>query len=203
MTTQFRTVAQPARVEIPKIKGSRFIADVTPINEAGDVECRLELLRAEFADARHHCWAWRMGPAGGEYRYSDDGEPSGTAGRPILQHLQGVDVTNVLLVVVRYFGGTKLGAGGLVRAYGNAAAAVLAAAEIEDVVVSRRVWVEHDYDETAAVAAFTVARGISPSDTKYGARIELSFDVPVVQVDGFVAELLERTGGRVRVKAQD
>lgn len=100
-----------------KEKGSKFIARSYSVYTKEDVKVKLEELRKEFYDARHHCFAYILGPAKEEYRINDDGEPSGSAGRPIHGQLLSFDLTNTLVVVVRYFGGTKLGVPGLIRAY--------------------------------------------------------------------------------------
>lgn len=102
---------------IYKEKGSKFIARSFVVHSIDDVKERLEELKKEFYDARHHCYSYILGPDKKEYRINDDGEPSGSAGRPIHGQLQSFDLTNVLVVVVRYFGGTKLGVPGLIRAY--------------------------------------------------------------------------------------
>ena len=202
MSLSFRTVVTSVRVELPKIKGSRFIAYLDPVADPSEAESALSEIRRIHPDASHHCWAYRLGLRGDEFRYHDDGEPSGTAGRPIHQHLEGQDVTRVQLVVVRYFGGTKLGAGGLVRAYGDAAAKALAAAEIAERKVTATVRVEHRYEDSASVSAFMTARRIEPRTADYSSTIRLVFEVPVDAVDGFVGELEERTGGRARVDVE-
>lgn len=199
MSTTYRTVLSATREEIPKIKGSRFIADLAPAVGGEDAARVLARVRRELPNARHYCHAWRSGPLGETFRSSDDGEPSGTAGRPILQHLEGAGVTNAILVVTRYFGGTKLGVGGLVRAYGHAAAAVLATAAIREILVTRRVRVEHAYEETAAVQAFVAAYGLEPVDATYGERIRLVFDVPDGDVTAFTEDLRNRTAGRAAI----
>lgn len=107
-----------------KITGSRFLGYLFPVSSASQAENQLNLLRKKFYDATHHCYAWRIrneqtGTI--DSRFNDDGEPSGTAGKPILQILEGCHLENVLVVIVRYFGGTKLGTGGLVKAYGSTA----------------------------------------------------------------------------------
>ena len=107
-------------------------------------EC-LEALRKRYYDATHHCYAWRLGADGQNYRVNDDGEPSSTAGRPILGQLLSYGVTDVLVVVVRYFGGTKLGVSGLIAAYKESAAAVLSAAQIVERTVDVRFEVEFGY----------------------------------------------------------
>lgn len=121
------TVARPATVEI-EIKRSRFRADIVRVSTEDEARALVERLRREHWDARHHCSAFVLGPDGRITRSSDDGEPSGTAGAPILQVLLGAGVTEVVAVVTRWFGGTLLGAGGLVRAYTAAAQAGLAEA---------------------------------------------------------------------------
>jgi uncharacterized YigZ family protein len=103
-----------------KDKGSRFIAIALPAVTLDEIKLHLERLRKQYHDARHHCYAYRLGPEPYEIRYNDDGEPSGTAGKPIFGQLQSFGLTNVLIVVIRYFGGVKLGAGGLIQAYRNA-----------------------------------------------------------------------------------
>ena len=110
-----------------KEKGSRFIGRVYPIADRTKIEDTLDSLRKKEHDATHHCFAWRLRDENEAFRYSDDGEPGGSAGKPIYDQLCGADVTNTLVVVTRYFGGTKLGVGGLVRAYGSAAKAALEA----------------------------------------------------------------------------
>lgn len=196
------TVARAVRVEIPRIKGSRFIADLVPVSDAAQADAAVDEARAAFPDARHHCFAWRVGTRGDTFRFGDDGEPAGSAGRPILQHLEGLDVTDAVLVVTRYFGGTKLGVGGLIRAYGGAAAAALDAAELVPVVHTRRVAVEHRYEDSGAVAGFLSALGVEPTSSDYGETIHLEFDVPAADVETFVAELTDRTAGRVRIRIQ-
>ncbi len=98
-------------------RGSRFIALAIPVRSQQEIKTRLEQLRKEYHDARHHCFAWMLGADRQSWRVSDDGEPSGTAGRPILAQINSRELTNILVVVIRYFGGTLLGVGGLINAY--------------------------------------------------------------------------------------
>ncbi|WP_052666287.1 IMPACT family protein [Nitriliruptor alkaliphilus] len=113
------TIALPVRTEI-EVTRSRFVADLVPVTDLEAAAAVVAGARREFHDARHHCSAWILGPEGGQTRSNDDGEPSGTAGAPMLAVLDGAELTDVVAVVTRYFGGTLLGAGGLVRAYGQA-----------------------------------------------------------------------------------
>ncbi len=117
---EYRTLQEESR-GLYKEKGSRFISIAVPVESAGDVKSQLESLRKQYHDARHHCYAYRLGEPPYEFRYNDDGEPSGTAGKPIFGQIQSFDLTNILIVVVRYFGGVKLGTGGLIQAYRSAA----------------------------------------------------------------------------------
>jgi len=104
-----------------KEKGSKFIAIATPAASLDEVRQQLEMLHKRYHDARHHCYAYRLGEEPYTIRYNDDGEPSGTAGKPIFGQIQSFGLTNVLIVVIRYFGGVKLGTGGLIQAYRTAA----------------------------------------------------------------------------------
>lgn len=118
------TIAAPVRTETV-VTRSRFIADLVPIQDPDGAEISLASARREFHDARHHCSAFVLGVHGELHRWSDDGEPSGTAGAPMLAVLQGAGLTDVTAIVTRYFGGTLLGSGGLVRAYGGAVTGAL------------------------------------------------------------------------------
>ena len=119
MNDEYRTLKGPSE-GLYKEKGSKFIAHAIPVSSLEEVKSNLEQLRKIYHDARHHCYAYRIGEEPGETRYNDDGEPSGTAGKPIFGQIQSYDLTNVLIVVVRYFGGIKLGTGGLMQAYKTA-----------------------------------------------------------------------------------
>lgn len=119
MNDEYRTLKGPSE-GLYKEKGSKFIAHAIPVSSLEEVKLNLERLRKIYHDARHHCYAYRIGEEPGETRYNDDGEPSGTAGKPIFGQIQSYDLTNVLIVVVRYFGGIKLGTGGLMQAYKTA-----------------------------------------------------------------------------------
>jgi len=125
----FKTIRIPSE-GLYKEKGSKFLAFAHPVDYATEVKSILEQYRKTYYDARHVCFAYALGPEANETRCNDDGEPSGTAGRPILGQIQSFDLTNVLIVVIRYFGGVLLGTGGLVVAYKAAAAEALQSAEI-------------------------------------------------------------------------
>ena len=117
---QYLSISEESR-GLYKEKGSRFIAIALPLDSPDDARELLERIRKEYHDARHHCYAYKTGKEKPEFRYNDDGEPSGTAGKPIFGQIESFGMTNILIVVVRYFGGVKLGTGGLIQAYRAAA----------------------------------------------------------------------------------
>ena len=140
----YRTVAAPAEAACRE-RSSKFLSWIYPVRTEEEIRERLDALRKRYYDATHHCYAWRLGPRGEAFRANDDGEPSGTAGKPILGQLLSCEVTDCLVVVVRYFGGTKLGVPGLIAAYRESAADVLAAAEIVERTVDRTLRVDFPY----------------------------------------------------------
>ncbi|WP_297624739.1 YigZ family protein [uncultured Rikenella sp.] len=144
----YLTIAAPAE-GLYKDKGSRFLAFAYPVFSESDIKPLVDALKTEYYDARHHCYAWQLGieasEGGVRFRANDDGEPAGSAGRPILGQLLSRGVTNVLVVVVRYFGGIKLGVPGLIAAYKGATADALAAAEVVERTENREVVVEFPY----------------------------------------------------------
>ncbi|MEG1406119.1 MAG: YigZ family protein [Alistipes sp.] len=137
----YRTIVQAAEAA-SRERSSKFIAYAYPVQDEQTIKALIDALRKKHYDATHHCYAWRLGVAGENFRSNDDGEPSGTAGKPILGQLLSHEITNCLIVVVRYFGGTKLGVPGLIAAYKEAASEVLDTAEVVERTVDRmvRVW---------------------------------------------------------------
>lgn len=133
-----------------KEKGSKFIGIAVPVKSENDVDEAMALIKKEYYDARHHCYAFRLKPDMSIYRYSDDGEPNNSAGPPIYGQIQSKEITNVLVVVVRYFGGTKLGVGGLISAYKEAAKLALDSASIIQVGIKKRFKIQFKYDQTAS-----------------------------------------------------
>lgn len=135
MEDTYKTIEQKSE-GLYKEKGSKFIAYAYPISTEEEIKDILQTIKKEFYNARHHCYAYRIGPCGETFRMNDDGEPSSTAGRPIYGQLLSFNVTNVLVVVVRYFGGTKLGVSGLINAYQTATADALNNADIVEKTVN-------------------------------------------------------------------
>ena len=159
MTDSYRTIA--GRSEgLYKEKGSKFIALAWPVSDPAEVKPILEELKKEYYDARHHCYAWRIGPDGSQTRTMDDGEPSQTAGRPILGQILSHELTDILIVVIRYFGGTKLGVPGLIRAYKEAAADALSNAAVIEKTVDTRFRITFGYTEMNRVMG--IVKELSP-----------------------------------------
>lgn len=144
MEDKYLTINAPSE-GLYKEKGSKFIAFAVPVSNVEQIKTILEEKRKEHHDARHVCYAYILGVDKADYRSNDDGEPSGTAGRPILGSLLSAGVTNVLIAVVRYFGGTKLGTSGLINAYKVASADALENAEIIEKTVDEEIHISFDY----------------------------------------------------------
>ena len=192
MTDGYTTLAGPHEVEIDKVKRSRFIGLAAPCGSAEEAQTFIDAVRSRFHDARHHAFAWRMGEAS---RASDDGEPHHSAGPPILRAIEGCDLREVVVVVVRYYGGVKLGTGGLVRAYGGAAAAVLEAAPATRVDVRTPVVVSFDYAAASGIQRTLHSLNLEPVTSDYGASVVLTLHLPADRVEAVLARLRDATGG--------
>jgi uncharacterized YigZ family protein len=144
MEDTYKTISNPAE-GLFKDKGSKFIAYAYPVTSEEQIREIVQAIKKEHYSARHHCYAWRLGHEKLLFRANDDGEPSSTAGKPILGQIQSFDLTNILIVVVRYFGGTLLGVSGLINAYRNAALDAINQAEIVEKLVEKKLLVEFDY----------------------------------------------------------
>lgn len=159
----YRTISDVAE-GLYKEKGSRFIALAYPVTSEEEVKPILTELRKKYFDARHHCYAWRIGMENPKTRTMDDGEPSSTAGKPILGQLVSTNLTNVLIVVIRYFGGTKLGVSGLIKAYREAAADVIGNSNIIEKNIETFVDITFGYETMNSV--MKVIKELSPTVIK-------------------------------------
>ncbi|UAJ78369.1 YigZ family protein [Leifsonia sp. ZF2019] len=189
------TLASPAHAEV-EVRRSRFVALAVPVAGRDEAAERVAGLRAEHPGATHVCWALL---AGGHSGMSDDGEPSGTAGRPILEVLRHHDLEGVLGVVVRYFGGVKLGAGGLVRAYTDAIATALQGAEIVERVPETTLIVTVDYADAERVRRWADGEDFAVPDTAYEEAVRLTIMLPARRAQETTATIRDLTGGRARV----
>lgn len=144
MIDTFLTIKEPSEGEY-KEKGSKFIAFSFQVRTEDEVKERLDETRKKYYDARHHCYAYQLGQDGELWRANDDGEPSHSAGTPILNQIKSFNITDTLVIVIRYFGGTKLGVSGLIRAYKTATQEALENAEIEEKIITKTVSFSFDY----------------------------------------------------------
>ena len=175
---------------------SRFIAYTSSVNDEEEARAFLARLKKEHYDARHCCSAWILGANGERQRSNDDGEPGGTAGMPILEVLRRKRLTNAALAIVRYFGGIKLGAGGLTRAYAHAAALGVASSRLARRVTLRRVTVTVDYDLLSAVESWARREGIRAEEPLFAERATLRLLVEPDAEENILRAITDRTAGR-------
>ena len=200
MDDLYYTIKQPGRVEI-KIKASRFIGETHQVATVEEAAAKLAAIRKREHAATHHCYAWRVGLADEmQFKYSDDGEPSGTAGRPIYDAVEGRDLTNILLVVTRYFGGTKLGTGGLVRAYSEAAAKVLEESGSKENHVTERIVVNLDFAHYDMLVKALHHHSAIQIGADFTDHVVVEFEIRKSKANQLVSEIVELTNGRAEIK---
>jgi uncharacterized YigZ family protein len=185
----YRVPAATASAEIRE-KGSRFLAVILPATSEAEAKAALAGLAGRHPDATHHCWAWRLGFPPRE-RSADAGEPAGTAGLPILTALRGAGLSDALAVVARWFGGTKLGKGGLVRAYGAATREALAALAVRLRISTVPLTVELPYDKIGAVKRLIHPPEVELVAEEYGAAARLRLEVAEERLADFTAALAD------------
>ncbi len=168
-------------------KGSKFLGFAFPVDSEEEIRDRLESLKKNYHDARHHCYAWRIGAEMQQYRVNDDGEPSNSAGKPIFGQIQSRELTNVLVVVVRYFGGTLLGVGGLINAYRSAASEALEEAGIVKKYVRQLFRVNFDYKDTNVVMKILGNLHAEQSEQDFTQRCSLTAKVKKRDGEAFLA----------------
>lgn len=176
MKDTYKTIAAKSEGYF-KDKGSKFLAFAYPVNSENETKEILDQLKKEHHNARHHCYAWRLGKEEITFRTNDDGEPSSTAGKPILGQLQSFDVTDILLVVVRYFGGTLLGTGGLINAYKTAAADALNNAKIVTKIIEEKYKLHFTYPLMNDVMTIIKQENLNIADTQFEIECDLVFSV--------------------------
>lgn len=194
----YKIVSSPGN-GIYEEKKSRFIAQIVPADSEEDAVCFIESVKKKYYDARHNCTAFIIGNNRQITRCSDDGEPGGTAGKPILEVLLGAEVTNVAAVVTRYFGGTLLGTGGLVRAYTQAAQEALRNAEISIMQYGIKLTVGTDYTDVSRIQYLFSCKQIEITDSRYTDKVEFDIRIPAEQKEALEKELIQVTSGRVRI----
>jgi len=184
----YKTINEPSE-GIFRDKGSKFIAYAYPFKDENKVKEIIAELKSMHPKARHHCWAYRLTPDRTVFRVNDDGEPSGTAGRPILNVLLSMDVTNILVVVVRYFGGTLLGVPGLINAYKSATQEALQIAEIVEKTVNDVYEVTFDYIQMNDVMRIIKETEVIVLSQDFDTKCKITFEIRKLQVNEVIGRM--------------
>jgi uncharacterized YigZ family protein len=194
--SKYKTISEGTIGEF-RDKGSKFLAYSYPIRAEEEVAPHIEILRKEHPKARHWCYAWRIGLDKNNYRANDDGEPSNTAGRPILGQIDSFGLTNVLIIVVRYFGGTLLGTSGLIQAYRESASDALSQAEIIENVVCDFYQITFDYAQMPDVMNALKKMNIELKSKDFAEKGNVQIAIPIDEIDEtllrFKALVLKKT----------
>ncbi len=201
MLTQYRTVARSGSIEI-EIRKSRFICTIGRATSDDDARAFIADIKKRYWDANHNCSAYIVGDRGDSQRTSDDGEPSGTAGVPMLNVLQKRELTDTVAVVTRYFGGTKLGAGGLIRAYGQAVSTAVDEVGIVERRELSQVAIVTSFEDAGRLENALRAEGREPDDVAYAEAVTITITVEPADVPGLEAKVAEQTSGRATVETR-
>ena len=193
---QYRMLSKGAQAELVE-KKSRFIATIRPVSSEEEAVAFIEEMKKKYYDARHNCSAFVIGSKGELTRSSDDGEPSGTAGRPMLEVLTGSGIRNIAAVVTRYFGGVLLGTGGLVRAYSGAVKMALEQCETITRRYGVQMLIKTDYNGVGKIQYLLGSKDVVIQDSVYAADVQMTVLVPIEEYDRLCKELVESTNGRV------
>lgn len=201
MVENYNTIIDKYQYEIVE-KKSRFICNIIPINDEEEAKDVLEDIKKKYYDARHNCFAYIVGLNNTIERYSDDGEPSGTAGLPILEVLRGNNLKNVLAVVTRYFGGTLLGTGGLVRAYSRSTKECLENSKIYTKELLEKVTLEIDYNFLGKVENELHNSNQIVKDVIYTDKIKMTVMLKKEYSEGITKKLVEITNGQCNIESE-
>lgn len=191
----YTVLIEGAEAEIVE-KKSRFIATIEPVNSEEEAVAFIERMKKKYYDARHNCSAFIIGSRGELLRSSDDGEPQGTAGKPMLEVLTGSGIKNIAVVVTRYFGGTLLGTGGLVRAYSQAVKEALLLCETAENHFGVTFEIQLDYNSVGKVQYLLAKRNVETLYSDYGADVKMTVRVPIEDYDALIKELTEATNAK-------
>jgi uncharacterized YigZ family protein len=172
-----------------KDKGSKFFGYAFPVSNEDDIKSKLEEIKTLHPKARHHCYAYKTGFYGENYRANDDGEPSGSAGKPILNVITSLEITNTLVIVVRYFGGTLLGVPGLINAYKEATKEALHLAEKEIFTINDLVKIEYDFDQTNTVMQMIKKLDLTVKEQTFESRCGIILEVRKTFIEKIKEEL--------------
>ena len=191
----YLSVREPSESRL-EIKKSVFITRLIPVSSETEAEDILAAIRKEHYRATHHCYAWIIGRSSHAKKFSDDGEPQGTAGRPMLSALEHSSLTNVMAVVIRYFGGIKLGASGLTRAYSQAVTEAVAAAPIKREIRAVPITVGTDYSAYARLESYALGRGWNIQQRDFSAEVTFTVNVPLEEADAAESAFTELSMGK-------
>jgi len=189
----YKSISAPSE-GLFKDNGSRFIARAYPVETEDEIKAIVASLKKEFYDARHHCYAWRLGYLGDRYRANDDGEPSGSSGRPILGQIDSRGLSDILVVVIRYFGGIKLGIPGLIRAYRTSTADALDNAVTVTKTASRRYRLHFGYMDMNDVMKMTKDLGLVPAGQDFGMECTMTVSVRLALEKEFIKRVRDIGG---------
>lgn len=202
MTQGIKILYQGGSGELEE-KKSRFIANTLPIASQEEALAFIEKIKKQYWDARHNCYAYVLGDRQEIQRFSDDGEPGGTAGKPMLDVLLGENIHNMVVVVTRYFGGTLLGTGGLVRAYSCAAKEGLKNSVVIEKQQGRQILLETNYSDLGKVQYLLLGQGIPILSEDYGSGVTLEVLVPLEMEQKITELLIDGTNGRIELIPSD
>ena len=192
----FKSIAQLS-TGLFKDNGSKFLAFAYPVTTEEEIKSIIQQLKKEYYDARHHCYAYRLGHTGAIWRANDDGEPSSTAGRPIYGQILSAELSDILVVVVRYFGGIKLGVPGLIRAYKTSTADAIANATIIEKIATEPFNIIFDYLQMNAVMKRLKDLGLTPVNQQFDLNCSLRTDVRLALIDTFLEAFDKLEGCRI------
>lgn len=202
MLKEYRTILEPGTDEIVE-KKSRFIGYIRHTETEEEANAFINEIRKKHFDARHNCFAYSVDGQQQTIRFSDDGEPGGTAGKPILEVITGKGLCDVCIVVTRYFGGTLLGTGGLVRAYTDAAKACIDATDMVTKCLVVPMRLTTNYTDFGKIQYLLGSHNISVLDSEYGENVAVRIEVLVDDVSMIVKQLTEVTAARVQIEQED
>lgn len=199
MKDEYKTIKTEVRAEI-KVHGSHFVASALSVQTRADADSFLSRIRKEFWDATHNCFAYRLGTDETLFRFNDDGEPGSSAGKPILAAIDKLELTDVIVVVTRYFGGTKLGVGGLVRAYGDAAEQALLTAEKVTKYKTDLIEATFPHSHISNVMHVVSKLGVRIVDTVYAESVQAKLEVRLSKTEELKSALVNQTSGNVSLR---
>lgn len=198
MSECYRTIYEGGEGEIEE-KKSRFIAHVFYVESEEEAVDYISAMKKQYYDARHNCYAYILGEDGQKVKSSDDGEPSGTAGKPIMEVIKGEGLTNVLVVVTRYFGGTLLGTGGLIRAYTDATKEGLHNSITARRIKGQRLTITVSYNDEGKIRRYLSDNGYDVADCQYSAEVDITSNIPVTEIETVKKNLIEVLQGKLKI----